>query len=346
MEQIIEFLLKQINCKKDSLLVTVIKHEGSTPRGTGAQMLVGSDGRLCGSVGGGAIEGASIDYAKELLTTKRNEQKHFVLNVNKVGSIEMVCGGELTALFTFIAHDNLAWREVAMEIQNCFREDKHAFLVINMPHGNPILLSENYDKIAGCETKKTEKFDLSNIPYNGSCLEDYFVIPLPLPQRVIIFGGGHVAQALVPVLSNVGFSCVVFENRSNFATTVLFPSAKKVICGDYSKIEESLELKNDDFIIIMTNGHVNDLVIQERLLRQKFAYIGVMGSRKKIASCSKKLQEAGIAQEAIDSIHIPIGLSINAVTPAEIAISVAAECISERFKLRESIKPRGCPSQL
>ena len=148
--------------------------------------------------------------------------------------------------------------------------------------------------------------------------------------RVYVFGGGHVSRELVPLLSHLEFSCVVFDCLPKFADKELFPTADDVIAGDFDNISASVHITEKDYVVIMTRGHSYDLTVQAQALRRGPRYIGVIGSRAKIALVSKKLREQGFLQEELDIVHTPIGIDIKADTPAEIAVSIAAEMIMIR----------------
>ncbi len=165
----------------------------------------------------------------------------------------------------------------------------------------------------------------------------YYSEPLVRAGCVYIFGGGHVAQELVPVLAHVGFRCTVFDDRPEFANKTLFPLAERTIVGDYERIFDSLELRECDYVCVMTRGHQSDYVVQRQVLTKNACYVGVIGSRRKLETLTEKLMADGVTREQIDSCHSPIGLEIYAETPAEIAISVAGELIATRA-LREGRK--------
>ena len=168
------------------------------------------------------------------------------------------------------------------------------------------------------------------------------VLPLPVGQRALLFGAGHISQALCPLLTTIGFRPVVFDDRPELANTRLFPTAEQVICGDFTRISDYLTITDEDFVVIMTSGHVRDFQVEEQTLRGDFAYVGVIGSRRKTASVNQRLLEAGIPQSSIDLVHTPIGTPILAVTPEEIAVSIAGEMIQVRAQ-RRGPTSHGCP---
>ena len=152
--------------------------------------------------------------------------------------------------------------------------------------------------------------------------------------KVYVFGGGHVAQELVPVLAHVGFRCVVMDDRPEFTKKELFPGAEDVILGDLQKISDYMTIGENDYVCVMTRGHAYDTVVQAQVLRRRPAYCGVIGSAMKAAGVRKTLKEEyGLGDEELDLVTTPIGLNIKGETPAEIAISIAAQMILRRAEL-------------
>ena len=147
---------------------------------------------------------------------------------------------------------------------------------------------------------------------------------------VYIFGGGHVSQATVPILTSVGFRCVVADDRAEFADPGLFPQAEAVYQINFDRIDEKIRILPQDYVIVMTRGHEYDYEVQAHALSKRPFYIGVMGSRHKIAFVTKRLLADGFSQEEIEKCHMPIGLAIKAETPEEIAVSIAGELIQLR----------------
>nr|WP_302141113.1 XdhC family protein [uncultured Schaedlerella sp.] len=171
-------------------------------------------------------------------------------------------------------------------------------------------------------------------------------MPLPVQDRAVIFGGGHCTQALVPVLSRIDFRITVIDNRPELSLPKLFPEAEAVLCGDYFHISDYLNLTPSDYVVVMTNGHTHDFDVLRQVLQNPPAYVGVIGSRRKTAFVNQKLLEYGIDKEVLSRVHAPIGTAIKAVTPEEIAVSIAGEMIYERALLREAREIRtaqGCP---
>ena len=155
----------------------------------------------------------------------------------------------------------------------------------------------------------------------------WLIEPLREAPRVILFGGGHVAQCMARQLALLDYRVWVVEDREEFAASALFPAAERVIHCGYDSAEALLRITKRDHGIVMSRGHETDYQILRWLLRSKADYIGCIGSRKKIALTKERLFADGLREDQIGRLHAPIGLSIGAQTPAEIAVSVAAELI-------------------
>ena len=340
MRELFAKILYETEKHNSLILVTLTDSDGSAPRKTGSQMLVGKSGRILGTIGGGAVELRSVEMAQRLLEEKRSDLHPFRLHTNNVEDIGMICGGDVTALFQYIPADDPLWQEICGKALELFSAQKGGWFVQRLDGGTPAILDEKGTLLAG------EKPDVSvpegNLPVSTKTA---FWMPLPVAQRVIIFGGGHISAALVPLLTTVGFRCWVFDNRPEYTTEDRFPQAEKLITGDYEHLSDHIEMTAEDYAVIMTNGHSFDLEVQDQVLRGPFAYIGVIGSRRKTAAVNAKLRERGISEEAIARIHTPIGTAIKAVTPEEIAVSIAGELILTRAERREAEGTcvHGCP---
>lgn len=148
--------------------------------------------------------------------------------------------------------------------------------------------------------------------------------------RLFICGAGHVAKELADIASFLDFRICVMDKRSEFANKKRFPSADEVICDDFENLSSHLE--PDSYYAVATPGHQDDYICVKQILDSSYTYLGMIGSRKKIAATYEKLTADGFSKEALDSIHAPIGLPIGAVTPSEIAISILAEIIEIKNK--------------
>lgn len=169
------------------------------------------------------------------------------------------------------------------------------------------------------------------IEYIDAAHPESFVEEFNLQTTAYIFGAGHVGLALEPVLRHINFQTVAIDDREEYASRERFPQATEVVVlEDFKHSFEQIETDENSYIIIVTRGHMGDYDVLKDALKQKCAYIGMIGSRKKNAMLFDMLRKEGVSEEDISRIHAPIGLSIHAETPEEIAISIAAEMIQVR----------------
>ena len=321
MNGIFTTLLYEMEKHHDTVLCTIIADSGSTPRGKGAQMLVGDAGLLSGTIGGGAVEGGAIALGQTLLRERRSAVHEYKLRHNDGEDIGMVCGGDVTVHLQFIAAGDPVWKELAGSVLHRIALRQPGALVLALDGGAPAL---------------------RDAPETDSA---HIALPLPIGERAILFGGGHCSLALCPLLTTVGFRVTVVDDRPELVTKERFPTADAVICCDLDRVAETVPIGEEDYVVVMTNGHSHDFAVQEQVLRGRYAYIGVIGSRAKTASVNARLREAGISEAAIASVHTPIGTAIKAVTPEEIAVSIAGEMICVRATRRENagVVLHGCP---
>ncbi len=145
-------------------------------------------------------------------------------------------------------------------------------------------------------------------------------------RRLIIFGGGHVGQKLYEAGLTAGFSVTVVEDRPEYAQR--FPKAESVIAQDFGTAARSLSIHEESYIVIVTRGHAQDYAVLSAVIETNASYIGMIGSRSKVAGLIQKLRDQGVPQERIDALYTPVGLEIDNGTPGEIAIAVLAEIIA------------------
>ena len=332
MNDVFERVMQELEEQHDVMLVTIVASTGSAPRKTGSQMLVNAEGRLTGTIGGGNIEYLSEGMARELLAEKASRLHSFNLNEKDEDGLGMICGGDVDVWLQYIAADDAVWRETARLIIAAAAGKQGGWLVQSLNGSEPCFLSARQEVLAGSAPEGVDALCASSCMIAGG----FFSMPLPKKERVFIFGGGHIAQALVPILASVDFAPIVFDNRPEFANPELFPCAEHVILGDYLSIADYVELEPEDYVAVMTHGHSHDFEIQAQVLRYDLAYVGVVGSARKTQTVNERLHGVGIPEEKTATIHTPIGTKIKAETPAEIAVSIAGELIAVRAERREA----------
>ncbi len=324
---------KRLSAKENLVLVTITAASGATPRGAGARMLVGAAGRICGTIGGGAVEYRSEQAALQVLESGISRDQDFSLNREDVQNLGMICGGEVHVYFHYIPAGDEAAVSLAQEAERIFESGAALWLLMHAASGKLSL----YTKEGGVWGEPVPDGLIDRLSRRPTLVEmegaSYLVEQINSPGRVYIFGCGHVSRELEPVLSHLGFRCVMMDDRPEFARRELFPTAEDVRVVDFEHISEYAAIGEEDYVCIMTRGHAYDTVIQAQVLRCKPCYVGVIGSRKKAAGVRMALKrDFGMSDEELDLITTPIGLEIDAETPAEIAVSIAGQMIQVRAR--------------
>jgi xanthine dehydrogenase accessory factor len=159
---------------------------------------------------------------------------------------------------------------------------------------------------------------------------DVFVEPvLPVPTA-FIFGAGHISKSLATVVTLAGFRAVVIDNRESFANRDRFPDAAEVHAAEYEEIFPQLAVHETSYVIVVTRGHRDDMRVLRLAIGSPARYIAMIGSRRKVLNVVRELEKEGIARPDLERIYAPMGLDLGAISPEEIAISVAAEMIAVR----------------
>lgn len=328
------------------VLVTVVDSEGAVPRGAGARMLVSRAGRLAGTVGGGLVEYKSILLAQAMLSQaapdRGSREENFALQQSGPDSLGMVCGGKVRVRLQEL-QNSPALEASLSEIRTALEQAMPSLLVQDVEAGdNPFRVF--YREAAAPDVRDQDKEqvqarDKAAVQRYREQPSRYLLEDLVSPGIVYIFGGGHVAQALVPILTSVFFTCVVLEDREEFLDPSLFPEAKAVQRVDFSAID--LQLTAADYACIMTRGHSYDLVLQEQVLHSPVRYIGVIGSRSKRRYVEEQLRQRGISDADLARVYTPIGVPVGGNTPQEIAISITAQLLQLRNGVPVDEIPRG-----
>ena len=167
---------------------------------------------------------------------------------------------------------------------------------------------------------------LLRLEQDASLVRKEWFCPQP---KLILCGGGHVSREVAAFASRLDFSVTVLDERAEAVTHERFPTAER-ICDSYENLGKYLE--EDACYVVVTPDHKADLQCVSTILPTRYRYLGMIGSRKKVASTMENLKNAGFTQEQMDSIFAPIGLPIGAVTPAEIALSILSQIVQEKNK--------------
>lgn len=314
----------------DSVLCTIIESSGSTPRGAGARMLVTQED-FFGTVGGGAVEFAAINEARGVLSSGQGLLHTYNLTASDAEDLGMVCGGRVGVCFTCVPRGDAHFSELARRAVAAFNGTRDVYIIMDVTDvvQSKIGLYYEGEGVWGIDCENAEKLvkGALNEDFDG---RSYYCERLFSGARALIFGAGHVSRALVPVMSGVGFNCVVLDDRPDLLKTEFFPDASELICCDLERISDSVTVTERDYIVIVTRGHRFDYALQRQVLGLPASYIGCIGSRRKVEAIRETLRADGVSEAEINRCVSPIGIDISAETPAEIAISITAQLIEHR----------------
>jgi xanthine dehydrogenase accessory factor len=339
MKDLLSIMKKKLLEKEGVVLAVITACSGSTPRGVGAKMLIGSAGRLGGTIGGALPEHLAIEEGQKLLAEKHSAVRDYILHPNEAADIGAKCGGEFSVYLKYFDPGDSRFLSFVDAGLSCIDSGKLSWFIMEIggERGALGIAGEQgivawVDESAGVDfTADLEKS--VTVTQRGG--RTWLIDPLVRSGIVYIFGGGHVAQETVPLLAHLGFRCVVFDDREEFTRKEIFPAAEKTITGDFNHIAADISVTGDDYIVVLTRGHVFDFQAEAFALGTAACYVGVIGSRTKLKFVSEKLEARGFTPEQIQAerVHAPIGIDIESNTPAEIAVSIAAELILIRAKL-------------
>jgi xanthine dehydrogenase accessory factor len=296
-------------------LATVARVRGSTPVPAGTKMLVGAEGRLIGSVGGGCVEADVIGAALDAQASRRPSLLTHHLNADLAGDLGLSCGGTVDIFVEpLVAEDGYI-----SVLESAARAESGLVRTATEWTSAPIKTFEPLGPSPLAQAAAT-------LTRDGRYMEERL---LPAP-RVFVFGAGHVGAAIARAAAAAGFRVVVIDDRTEYADAARFADGIAVLAGDVETALTRYPLTSGDAVVIATRGHRNDALILERVATSPAGYVGLLGSRRKKAVVTKGLKAVGVPAKSLQRVRVPVGLPIGAVTPEEIAVSVVAELIGWR----------------
>ncbi|OBQ56840.1 XdhC family aldehyde oxidoreductase maturation factor [Halodesulfovibrio spirochaetisodalis] len=322
------------------VLATVISSTGSTPRSSGAHMLICPQGKFYGTIGGGLIEAQVQETAAHFLegTTGAARLHSYVLDNTKAGALGMSCGGSLSVLLERLTPDQYAeFAELEQIVRDGTAQHREAFYVqhgddwIHLP-ATDVAQHPDYADALHCIRTSADNQSHNHPLFVSEQPLHYISETVHPPATVIIAGAGHVAKPTAEIAHLAGFSVTVLDDRDEFANTERFPNAQVSVVDSLENILSNINVHEDCYVVIVTRGHAHDKSVLQQMLTTPAKYIGMIGSKSKRDGLYQKLIEEGVSQEAIARCHCPIGLPIGGRTPEEIAVSIMAEIIQVKAK--------------
>jgi xanthine dehydrogenase accessory factor len=155
-----------------------------------------------------------------------------------------------------------------------------------------------------------------------------FIEVLQAKPTLLIVGAGHVGQPLAEIGHLAGFRTVVVDDRPEFANVSRFPKADELMVAPLDELADKVPITPRTFVVIVTRGHEHDELVLRQVVSSPAAYVGMIGSRRKVQTVFEHLLADGIPKDSLARVYAPIGLRTGGQTPAEIAVSILAEVVS------------------
>jgi xanthine dehydrogenase accessory factor len=316
-------------------LVTVLRASGSTPRKAGTRAVIDESGAILGTIGGGPLESQARRVGMEMMRTGRTGVFDFKFSGPSAAENLPICGGEMRVLVDATAERS---RTAYAAAGAALRERRRGVLMTRIEtEGDRVDVSvefrEAHTKGEGAEVIRAALADNPGEwkPEESPGGAELLIEPVVPPPRLLVVGGGHVGQAVAQHAALVGFEIVLFEDRAEFADPALLPPGTVVKGGDVGESLAEFETDGETYIAMVSRGHVTDSKALAAVIKKPAAYLGMMGSRRKIDLVRTHFIETGLASEGdLERLRAPIGLEIGAQTVPEIAASVVAELIAVR----------------
>ena len=324
-------------------LATILRAEGSTPQKVGVKAIIEADGKIWGTLGGGLVEAEAQRLAVEACQSQLPAVFDFDLADAYAADAGPICGGTMRILIDpTAAKDQAVYAQAADGLRQ--RQRGGVLLTRVWLQTRPEVQVEWFppealpaeghfpgaEAIGSCLQRESPRLYVQSSPRPGECTEVLVepVIPKPL---LLIAGGGHVGQALAQQATLIGFEVTVVDDRPEFTDRALFPESVTTRCGEIPREVAAFPMAADTYVVIVTRGHRHDAEALAACIHSPAAYVGIIGSRRKVDLLRKSFIESGLATpEEFDRVFAPIGLEIGAVTVPEIATSIAAELIAVR----------------
>ena len=223
-------------------------------------------------------------------------------------------------------------QEILKNIIELKRQKKEFAIVTNLENGNSTILQNDNDLDNEFIDHKDQIMNFYKLKNNGVIDgTNIFVESYVRPIKVVIVGAVHIAQYLVDFAKSLNFEISIIDPRGYFASEKRFPNMKIINKWPDEAFEELDTNKNTALIALTHDPKIDDPALQYGL-KNKFYYIGALGSKKTHANRCERLKEAGFTEEQINSIHGPIGIKLGGKSAPEIALSIIAQLVSETYK--------------
>jgi xanthine dehydrogenase accessory factor len=317
-------------------LASVARRRGSLPMSATAKMLVTTTGARYGTVGGGCLEAEITERALEVARTRQPIITQHTLNSELAGDYGLTCGGT-AVMFIEPVFDDPTLVAVYAECAALLARGERGVMATGADWSTGVqkVLRHAGGTVGGGEAQLLAAAESVGAARETPDLEgEILVDPIVGMPRLVVFGGGHVGARVALAASFAGWRVTVVDDRADFADTTRHPTAERTLVCSYHDLPPALGIDATTYVVVATRGHQHDAVVVDQIARMEWRYLGMLGSRRKVALTWRMLEETGVSRERLERIHAPVGLSIGADTPEEIAISVVAEMIAVRRRAK------------
>jgi xanthine dehydrogenase accessory factor len=354
-KELFQEIISELESGETVVLATIVKRKGSVPREVGAKMLVHRGGTISGTVGGGCGEAEVWRCALNVIDTKRPTIVQVDLTEEIAMESQGVCGG-IFDVFVQPWHNKLlpaqpSMRDFACTIKDSL-EGEHAVVLATIIaaggiwrncSGQQMLVHENSEILgalmlpdspdgltrqlldAAQKAISTGKPHIENVPGPANAWVDIFIEPFVPNPVLLIAGAGHIAAPLASLAHLMNFSVSVTDDRASFASRERFPNAKQLLVGDIESTLKNYPITPRTHIVLVTRAHAHDVQGLRAIIDSPAAYIGMIGSQRRVWAVFKLLHEEGVPAEKLARVRAPIGLDLGGSTPEEIALCIMAE---------------------
>ena len=306
-------------------LATVVKTWGSSPRPVGSQLAADDKGEFVGSVSGGCVESAVISEARAILKGAPPRLLGFGVSDEQAWEVGLACGGKVEVF----VHSIAGQEELLAALRRVRAARQPAVLATDLAQGRSALVAEGEAAgdaalraaLATYAARALEREQSSVVEQEG---RSYFLQVFAPPRKLALVGAVHIAQALIPMAVAAGYDVTVIDPRSAFAAESRFPGVTMTHEWPAAALAKFAPDRRSAVITLTHDPKLDDPALAAALRSEAF-YIGALGSRKTHAARLDRLRELGFGDAELARIHGPVGLSIGAVSPAEIAVSILAQ---------------------
>lgn len=357
-QELLQTLQHELRAGATVAVATLVRRRGSVPREVGAKMLVHRNGRIGGTVGGGCGEAEVWRAALSVIDTGRPRIVQVSLTEEIALESQGVCGGifdvfiqpwhassrpgqfsmlelvnttlaalekeQAVALATVIAAGG-PWR-AAPGRQLLYHENGEMFGSLALPGAD----TDTEGQVIQAARMALTSANAAIVHISGaspSTWAEVFIEPFVPPPVLLIAGAGHIAVPLAALGSLMKFSVSVTDDRASFANRERFPSAKQLLVGDIESILRAYPITPRTHVVLVTRAHSYDVQGLRAIIDAPAAFIGMIGSQRRVWAVLKLLHDEGVASEKLLRVRAPIGLDIGAQTPEEIALSIMSEIV-------------------